>query len=170
MISKHIKMHYKYVENTRHFLMKGAAAAVVERSMWHRIPLLRTTRSNWSNCARLLKILNKYLSNILQMLTNTWQFHEKYITNMLQVKLLALWHRIPLLGRHLIQLHHATRPLQLHIIPVCSFFWIFICILIFSVFVFVRTTAPLLQLNQKYQNFPDFDRSRPDENAILKQN
>ena len=50
------------------FLMKGAAAAVVERSMWHRIPLLRTTRSNWSNCARLLKILNKYLSNILQML------------------------------------------------------------------------------------------------------
>ena len=168
MICKHIQMHYyKYVENTRQFLTKGAAAAVVERSMWHRIPLLRTTRSNWSNCARLLK----YLTNISQIFckccTNTLQFHKKYITNMLQVKLLALWHRIPLLGRHLIQLHHATRPLQLHIIPVCNFFWIFICILIFSVFVFVRTTAPLLQFNQKYQNFPDFDRSRPDENAIL---
>ena len=67
----------------------------------------------------------KYLTNISQIFckccTNTLQFHKKYITNMLRVKLLALWHRIPLLGRHLIQLHHATRPLQLHI-RVCNFF------------------------------------------------
>ena len=132
MICKHIQMHYyKYVENTRQFLTKGAAAAVVERSMWHRIPLLRTTRSNWSNCARLLKILNKYLSNILQMLYKYFAISQEiHITNMLQVKLLALWHRIPLLGRHLIQLHHTTRPLQLHIICICNVFWIFICTLI----------------------------------------
>ena len=67
----------------------------------------------------------KYLTNISQIFckccTNTLQFHKKYITNMLRVKLLALWHRIPLLGRHLIQLHLTTRPLQLHI-RVCNFF------------------------------------------------
>ena len=146
MICKHIKMHYKYVQNMRHFLMKGAAAAVVERSMWHRIPLLRTTRSNWSNCARLLKILNKYLSNILQMLYKYFAISQEiHITNMLQVKLLALWHRIPLLGRHLIQLHHTTRPLQLYIICICIFFLIFICTLILFCICICLYNCPTLQ-------------------------
>jgi len=157
MICKHIQMHYyKYVENTRQFLTKGAAAAVVERSMWHRIPLLRTTRSNWSNCARLLKILNKYLSNILQMLYKYFAISQEiHITNMLQVKLLALWHRIPLLGRHLIQLHHTTRTLQLHIICICSLFTIFHLYLAFVMYWYLylyvqNPTAQLQQCNIKY--------------------
>ena len=97
----------------------------------------------------------KYLINIFQIFckfcTNTLHFFKKYITNMYVTgeAVGSLTSDPP--SRHLIQLHHTTRPLQLHIICICIFFWIFICTLILFCNRICLYNCPTLQTKMSQQ-------------------